>query len=101
MCTLFYIDTPESHPVYWKIHKKLSESEQFVVDIVGNAEIVLRPLGSPTWEDASKLIFFTDFTQDTKIPQGVCVLDLNTWNIRTPSGEMVSWRHYLLEHLVS
>jgi hypothetical protein len=77
------------------------KDEQLVANFPGNAEVVLRPFGFPTWENASKIIFFTDFTQDTKIPQGVCVLDLNTWNIRLPSGEMVSWRHYLLEHLVS
>lgn len=100
MCTFtFFIDVPESHPVYSKIQKRLLKEEQLVENLMGRAEIVLRPLGFPTWEDASKLIFFADLTQDTKIPQGARVLDLKTWNVRIPSGEMIPWRYYLLEHL--
>ncbi len=101
MCTFtFFIDTPEGHPVYWEILKRLMKDEQLVANFPGNAEVVLRPLGSPTWENASKLIFFTSFKQGTKIPQGARVLDLDTWHIRLPSGDMIPWRHYLLEHLV-
>jgi hypothetical protein len=101
MCTFtFFIDVPEGHPAHWEIMRRLIKDEQLVANFPRDAEIVLRPLGSPTWEDASKLIFFTSLKQGTKILQDACVLDLDTWHVCLPSSDMIPWKYYLLEHLV-